>query len=253
MTPNPDASTPRRGSARARPSGDPPSGAAEVDLDELRRIAAGEARPDAAHTGAAGVGAAGAGEAKDVGARRGRSRRGRSSAPPPEDPATQGADADPHEVARAIVLRQLTAAPRSRKQLEDKLAQRNCDPDVAAEVLDRMEAVGLVDDEAYAHMLVRSQQQARGLARRGLAHELRKKGVDEQTAEVALDAEVTAEGERARAEELVAKKLRTMSGLDRQVKTRRLAGMLARKGYSGEVAYSVIRETLDQDPEHRRD
>lgn len=179
--------------------------------------------------------------------------RKRSPEPPPEDPATQEADADPHEVARAIVLRQLTAAPRSRKQLEDKLAQRNCDPEVAREVLDRMEAVGLVDDEAYAHMLVRSQQQGRGLARRGLAHELRKKGVDEQTAAAALEDEVTDEGERARAEELVAKKLRTMSGLDRQVKTRRLAGMLGRKGYSGELAYSVIREALDQDPEHRRD
>lgn len=205
-------------------------------MEELRRIAAG-----------------GGGSAGDDGVVAGGSARGRSTTPPPEDPAAQESEADPYEVARAIVLRQLTAAPRSRKQLEDKLLQRNCDPDVAAEVLDRMETVGLVDDEAYAHMLVRSQQQGRGLARRGLAHELRKKGVDEQTAEVALEAEVTAEGERARAEELVAKKLRTMSGLDRQVKTRRLAGMLARKGYSGELAYSVIREALDQDPEHRRD
>ena len=205
-------------------------------MEELRRIAAGEG-----------------GSAGDDGVVAGGSARGRSTTPPPEDPAARESEADPYEVARAIVLRQLTAAPRSRKQLEDTLLQRNCDPDVAAEVLDRMEAVGLVDDEAYAHMLVRSQQQGRGLARRGLAHELRKKGVDEQTAEVALDAEVTAEGERARAEELVAKKLRTMSGLDRQVKTRRLAGMLARKGYSGELAYSVIREALDQDPEHRRD
>ena len=205
-------------------------------MEELRRIAAG-----------------GGGSAGDDGGVAGGPARGRSTTPPPEDPAAQESEADPYEVARAIVLRQLTAAPRSRKQLEDKLLQRNCDPDVAAEVLDRMEAVGLVDDEAYAHMLVRSQQQGRGLARRGLAHELRKKGVDEQTAEVALEAEVTAEGERARAEELVAKKLRTMSGLDRQVKTRRLAGMLARKGYSGELAYSVIREALDQDPEHRRD
>ncbi|WP_238329931.1 regulatory protein RecX, partial [Kytococcus schroeteri] len=162
-------------------------------------------------------------------------------------------EADPHEVARAIVLRQLTAAPRSRRQLEDKLAQRGCDPEVAREVLDRMEAVGLVDDEAYAHMLVRSQQQGRGLARRGLAHELRRKGIDEEVAQQALADEVTPDGERARAEQLVAKKLRTMSGLDRQVKTRRLAGMLARKGYSGEVAYSVIREALDQDPEHQRD
>ncbi|MEO7235841.1 MAG: RecX family transcriptional regulator, partial [Lapillicoccus sp.] len=44
-------------------------------------------------------------------------------------------------------------------------------------VLDRMTEVGLVDDEAYAAMLVRSQQSGRGLAKRALAHELRGKGV----------------------------------------------------------------------------
>ncbi|WP_083323371.1 regulatory protein RecX [Kytococcus sp. HMSC28H12] len=208
-------------------------------MEELRRIAAGE-------VDGLGVGAPTSPPS---------SAPSRPSAPPPppEDPAQQDAEADPHEVARAIVLRQLTAAPRSRRQLEDKLAQRGCDPEVARVVLDRMEAVGLVDDEAYAHMLVRSQQQGRGLARRGLAHELRRKGIDEEVAQQALADEVTPDGERARAEQLVAKKLRTMSGLDRQVKTRRLAGMLARKGYSGEVAYSVIREALDQDPEHQRD
>lgn len=227
LTPDPDASTPRRGPARA------------PDMEQLRRIAAGE-------VDGIGVGAPTSPPS---------SAPSRPSAPPPppEDPAQQDAEADPHEVARAIVLRQLTAAPRSRRQLEDKLAQRGCDPEVAREVLDRMEAVGLVDDEAYAHMLVRSQQQGRGLARRGLAHELRRKGIDEEVAQQALADEVTPDGERARAEQLVAKKLRTMSGLDRQVKTRRLAGMLARKGYSGEVAYSVIREALDQDPEHQRD
>ncbi len=224
-TPDPDASTPRRGPARV------------PDLDELRRIAAGE------------VSAAGESQPGEVGAKGGRA----AAAPPPEDPALQEAEANPYEVARQIVLRQLTAAPRSRKQLEDKLAQRGCDPEVASEVLDRMEAVGLVDDQAYAHMLVRSQQQGRGLARRGLRHELRKKGIDEDVADAALADEVTDADERARAEELVAKKLRTMSGLEREVKTRRLAGMLARKGYSGEVAWSVVREALDQDPEHRRD
>ena len=40
-----------------------------------------------------------------------------------------------------------------------------------------------------------------------------------------------------RAEQLVAKKLRSMHGLTPEVQTRRLAGMLARKGYSGEVAW----------------
>jgi regulatory protein len=155
-------------------------------------------------------------------------------------------------VARAIVLRQLSMAPRSRAQLERKLSQRGCDPEVAARVLDRMTEVGLVDDEAYAGMLVRSKQEVKGLARKGLAHELRKHGIDRAIADDALG-QVDAKDERAMAEQLVAKKLRSMAGLAPDVQARRLAGMLARKGYSGEVAWPVIRDLVNGAPEHRRD
>ena len=134
-------------------------------------------------------------------------------ADPEADPRTRGEEPDPHDWARQIVLRQLTAAPRSRSQLEQALRRKDCPDDVAAAVLDRMEEVGLVDDEAYAGMLVRSQQAGRGLARRALRQELRKKGVDDETAAAAL-AEVDGHAEEARARELVAKKMRSMHGLE---------------------------------------
>ena len=175
--------------------------------------------------------------------------------PPPDpesDPRTRGREPDPHDWARQIVLRQLTAAPRSRSQLEQVLRRRGCPDDVAARVLDRMEEVGLVDDAAYADLLVRSQQAGRGLARRALAHELRRKGVDDDTAQAALDA-VDDRDEEERARVLVAKKLRSMSGLDAVVQTRRLAGMLARKGYASEVTMRVVREAVREAPEHQRD
>ena len=173
-------------------------------------------------------------------------------APPPDDVEAEVPEADAESVARAIVLRQLSMAPRSRAQLERKLRQRGCDDMVAAKVLDRMTEVGLVDDEAYAQMLVRSRQAGKGLARRALAHELRKQGIDQEVADEALG-HVGANDERLRAEQLVAKKLRSMRGLPPEVQARRLAGMLARKGYSGEVAWPVIRDGVDGLPEHRRD
>jgi regulatory protein len=171
---------------------------------------------------------------------------------PQADPRTRGSEPDPHDWARAIVLRQLTAAPRSRAQLAQALRRRGCPDDVATAVLDRMEEVGLVDDAAYAGMLVRSQQAGRGLARRALASELRARGVDDDTAGAALD-EVDPHEEEERARELVAKKLRTMGGLDPAVQTRRLAGMLARKGYGSQVAMRVVREAVREAPEHQRD
>ncbi|WEV79431.1 regulatory protein RecX [Janibacter cremeus] len=177
---------------------------------------------------------------------------GESPRIPPPDPKATDEDADPYAVARAVVLRLLTGAPKSRSELEKALRRKGCPDDVAAEVLDRYEEVGLVDDEAYAQTFVRSKQAGRGLARRALSHELRKKGVDEELARAVLD-EIDPEDERARAHELVEKKLRSMHGLDRAVQTRRLAGMLARKGYGPEVARLVINEALDAQPEHQRD
>lgn len=169
-------------------------------------------------------------------------------------PPAAGSDGepDPHDVARKIVLRQLAMGPRTRRQLEDKLRDRGCEQQVAARVLDRMTSVGLVDDEAYAEMFVRSKQETKGLATSALRHELRQKGVSDEVVDAAL-AEVDPDHEKEQARDLVARRLRTMRGLDREVQTRRLAGFLARKGYGSGVSYQVIREALDELPEHGRD
>ena len=172
--------------------------------------------------------------------------------PPPPDRAAEGVEPDAHDVARQIVLRQLTNAPKSRAQLEQALARKGCDPDVAATVLDRREEVGLVDDGAYAGMLGRSQQAGRGLARRALAQTLRQKGVSDEVAESVLD-EVDPADEEERARELVAKRMRRLHGLDATVQTRRLAGLLARKGDPSEVSMRLIREAIAEANEHRRD
>ena len=171
---------------------------------------------------------------------------------PAPDPQRKDREPDPHDVARQIVLRQLAMAPRSRAQLEEKLAQRDCPADVAAAVLDRMTEVGLVDDQAYAQMLVRSQQVGRGLAKRALARELRTKGINEDLAQEALES-ISDADERRRARELVDKKLRAMHGLGIEVQTRRLAGMLARKGYSPNLTYAVIRDSIADAPEYLPD
>ncbi len=176
----------------------------------------------------------------------------RRGAPPPDDPATQDDDADPESVARRIVLRQLTMGPRSRHQLEDKLRRRGCDDDVAARVLDRMTEIGLVDDAEFAQSLVRTRTAGKGLAKRALVHELRDKGVGDAEIDAAVGT-VDAESERARAEELVARRLRQLGGLDPQVQARRLSGMLARKGYPPSVVYAVVRDAVNGAPEHRRD
>lgn len=168
------------------------------------------------------------------------------------DDTGDGGPQDPYAVARAIALRQLTFSARSRAELERKLRDKGCDDKVAAAVLDRLTEVGLVDDQAYAEMLIRSQQANRGLSRAGLARELAAKGVDRDVADSALAA-VSPGQDRVRAEELVAKRLRAMAGLSADVQARRLAAMLARKGYPSGMVYSVVSQAIDQAAEHRRD
>ena len=164
---------------------------------------------------------------------------------PPEDTVALGPDADQEAVARKILLDQLTGRARSRAELAEKLAKKGVPDDVAARLLDRFEEVGLVDDEAFARSWVESRQAGKGLARRALAQELRRKGVEDEVAREVLD-DVDPEDEVEAARTLVRRKLRTATRLDRDTAVRRLAGMLARKGYSSSVAFRVVREELDR-------
>lgn len=170
--------------------------------------------------------------------------RERGASPPPEEPAGPGPDADPEEVARKILLDQLTGRARSRAELATKLAARRVPPEVAGRLLDRFEEVGLVDDAAFARAWVESRQSAKGLGRPALAQELRRKGIDDETARAALD-EVEPADEEAAARTLVRRKLRILRGLDRVAATRRLTGMLARRGHRGDLVRRVVREELD--------
>jgi regulatory protein len=151
---------------------------------------------------------------------------------------------DPEAAARGLCLRALTGAPKTRQQLADLLADRGIPDDAAEAVLDRLTDVGLIDDAAYARAWVSSRSAGRGLARRALSAELRAKGVDAEVAAVAVEA-VDDDDERATARRLVDRKVGAMARLDRATATRRLMGMLARKGYSGGLAAAVVREALD--------
>lgn len=155
---------------------------------------------------------------------------------------------DPVEQARAICLRLLTGTPRTRRQLADALRKREIPEEVADEVLSRFEDVGLIDDGAFADAWVESRHHGRGLARRALAQELRTKGVDSALIDAAVG-RLDTEQEEATARELVARKLRVTRGLDRDKRLRRLAGMLARKGYSEGMALRVVREALEEEGE----
>ncbi|SEN38864.1 recombination regulator RecX [Actinacidiphila rubida] len=163
-----------------------------------------------------------------------------------ESRASQEPPLDPEEQARALCLRLLTGTPRTRRQLADAMRKREIPDDVAQHVLERFEDVGLIDDQAFANAWVESRHRGRGLARRALARELHHRGVDAELVTEAVEL-LDSEQEEATARELVGRRLRSTRGLERDKRIRRLAGMLARKGYSEGLALRVVRDALAQE------
>ncbi len=176
-----------------------------------------------------------------MGSRAGRtSKSAEGSAPSPSGEP----EPDPESVARSIVLQRLSLAPQTRAQLDVAMTKKGVPDDVRGAILDRFSDVGLIDDAAFAQAWVDSRHNGRGLAKRALGHELRQRGVDPKVADEAVEA-LEPEQEEAMARALVARRLPSTRRLDPAARTRRLAGMLARKGYPAGLSYRVVREALE--------
>ena len=156
-------------------------------------------------------------------------------------------ETDPYTRAKTIVYNQLAYSAKTRGQLRKKLQAEGFDAELIESLLDKFEAAKLIDDAEYAQTFVAQKSRTKKLSRAALRRELAERGVRGEEAENAL-AQRTDEQEREDAAELVRKKLRPGMDLsDRAEKdkvTRRLLGMLARRGYSSSVSMSVIREEL---------
>ena len=161
-----------------------------------------------------------------------------------------GPEADPESVARLICLRLLTAAPRTRAQLADALRRRGVPDEAATVVLSRFAEVGLIDDVMFASAWVESRHHGRGLGRRALTAELGRRGVSRADIDAAVS-RLSPEQERATALALVERRLAGTAGQPVQARVRRLAGLLARKGYPAGLAYQVVREALDAEAVRR--
>ena len=156
-------------------------------------------------------------------------------------------ETDPYTRAKTIVYNQLAYSAKTRGQLRKKLQAEGFDAELIESLLDKFEAAKLIDDAEYAQTFVAQKSRTKKLSRAALRRELAERGVRGEEVENAL-AQRTDEQEREDAAELVRKKLRPGMDLsDRAEKdrvTRRLLGMLARRGYSSSVSMSVIREEL---------
>jgi regulatory protein len=148
------------------------------------------------------------------------------------------------DAAHAAALHLLTARARTRTELERRLRQRGFEPDAIAETLQRLTAVGLVDDEALARDLA-SSRAAQGVDTSVIAVELRDRGIDPAVAADAAAAAVPVEDREERCRQLAGARLAKLQELSPPVQFRRLTAFLTRRGYPPEIIETVVSELVD--------
>jgi len=155
---------------------------------------------------------------------------------------------DAADAAKQVLLRRLSHAPRTRKELAKDLKDKDISDEVANVALDRFEEVGLINDQALASNYVSSQHERKGLGKNALRQQLRAKGVSDDVAQEAIS-QISDDQEFQAAFALACKKIRSLQKDDAKTQLRKIVGVLARKGYSSNLAFRVAKEVITDLPD----
>ena len=163
-------------------------------------------------------------------------------------PVEKNLEIEAADAAKQVLLRRLSHAPRTRKELAKDLKDKDISDEVANVALDRFEEVGLINDQVLASNYVSSQHQRKGLGKNALRQQLRAKGISD---EVALEAisQITDDQEFQAAFALACKKIRSLQRDDAKTQLRKIVNVLARKGYSSNLAFRVAKEVIADLPD----
>lgn len=151
-------------------------------------------------------------------------------------------------VARAMMEahRLIDHRMRTRRELAVRLRSRGWPEEVVAEVLDRLENVGLIDDGRFARQWIDERLRSRPVGLSLLRRELRQKGIDAEIVEAALEEREDGEEETDRAFEALRRQSHRYARLDRDAAHRRMVAFLGRRGFGPHVIYHVVHRVLDE-------
>lgn len=138
-------------------------------------------------------------------------------------------------------LRLLSVRPRSRRELETRLLSAGFEEHEVGEVLERLERVGLVDDEMFAAEVVDHAARTGRSGRRAVVSALRAKGVAPDTIARVVE-DLGDEPQRALA--VAETRVPRLRGLERPVALRRLSEFLMRRGFDPAIARVAATDAL---------
>jgi regulatory protein len=143
---------------------------------------------------------------------------------------------DSFHKAYAKALRFLSYRPRSGAEVRRYLQGKKVTPAIEAEVVERLTAAGLLDDQAFANYWVENRENFNPRGRYALRYELRQKGVSEETIASALE-DIDEEESAYRA---LISRARRMPPLDRGSFRKKLGSFLRRRGFSYEAINAAL-------------
>ena len=141
------------------------------------------------------------------------------------------------EKANTVARRFISHRPRSESELRKRLL-KTFSSEVTSKSIAQMYRDGLLDDSRFAQMWVDSRQQSRPKSKKAIKQELLSKGISEHTAEQAVSDIYDLEN----AFVCVKKKIRSMTGLEKEQFYKKLEGHLQRRGFSFSVSKTAIRQ-----------
>jgi len=155
-------------------------------------------------------------------------------------------DRDSFERTLGRALHFLEARPRSEQEVRARLAREQVSPELVDRVIDRLRALGLIDDAAFARFWIENRTRFSPRGARALKAELRRKGLSE---EIIADVDEVVD-EEENIHEVARRLARRLAKLDRQAFRQRLWGQLARRGFDfdliGPAVDSAWQSLLDE-------
>ncbi len=144
-------------------------------------------------------------------------------------------------------MRMLNRRAMTRAEMEGKLGERGHDQDVVAEGLDRLERLGALDDAQVGRLMVAQLTRDRPAGAALLVEKLCARGLSEDLAERIVGDHLSGDDAEASARALVEQRLPSLRHCDPPTRARRLAGLLARRGFDEQTIESVVGAVVEID------
>ncbi len=146
---------------------------------------------------------------------------------------------------RDAAYRYLSYRPRSRAEVAQKLKDKGFAGHLVDAVLRDLDRLGYVNDREFALQWTRARIRLRGFGRRRIEHELKGKGVAPELIQDALSEAFGDASELDIALREADRKMKTLGRYEPDVRRRRVAGMLERRGFPAGIIRAVVKALED--------